>query len=83
MNRRGFFKGLGALFGWAALPSLPAIAAVTTISRPLVATWTIEPMLDLVTYHGVDLEDELAAIMAKHIQEEIDNEILNDLHKLA
>ena len=82
MNRRGFFTRLGALLGSAVLP-LPAIARITLSTRTLVGGWTIEPMQDLVAWHDMDLEDEMAAILAKNIREDIDQEILNDLRSLA
>ena len=82
MNRRKFFKSLAVLFGSAILPSLPSIALVNK-GRPLIASWSIEPMQDLTISHGVDLESELTTLLAKQIQEEIDRDILNDLAKLT
>lgn len=44
-------------------------------SRKLVAEWTVEMAEDFMTYHGLDLENEIAEILKKQIDEEILNSI--------
>ena len=41
------------------------------------AKWTIDYAKDIEPTHGIDLEDELAKVL----QEEIDREIINDIHR--
>lgn len=52
---------------------------VTTESKKLKATWTIEAQQDLKAYHGLDAEVELTAMLGEEIQREIDRMIVNDL----
>jgi len=46
----------------------------------LKATWTVQAMQDLDITHGVDLESEIAKILADEIDKEILAEILNEQH---
>lgn len=44
-------------------------------TKTLKAKWTLEPTKDIVSTHGIDLENELT----KQLQEEIDKEIVNNI----
>jgi hypothetical protein len=44
--------------------------------RRLEATWTIESVKDLETYHGLDLEKEIMEALSAEIAKEIDEQIL-------
>lgn len=48
-------------------------------NRSLKANWSYEASQDLKSFHNIDAERELAAVMAAEINAEIDAEILNDL----
>lgn len=56
---------------------------VTAKSRKLQARWTPEAQQDMSAQHGVDLENEITAVLSTQIAHEIDNEILTDLLGLA
>ena len=57
--------------------------AVTAITKKLKAKWSPELGQDLNAYHNLDAEVELTIILSEQIALEIDQEILNDLTKLA
>lgn len=42
-------------------------------------TWTPEIAQDIATYHGIDIESELTAVLSQEIAREIDREIINSL----
>lgn len=52
---------------------------ISSQHRKLKAVWSMEAQQDVRAMHNLGSENALAAIMAKEIQTEIDNEILNDL----
>lgn len=52
-------------------------------TRRLQAGWTFEAMQDLSKQHGVQIETELAEVLASQITADIDNEIISDLFRLA
>lgn len=47
--------------------------------RQLSAQWTVELPKNLTAIHGCDVEEELSAIISKHIADEIDAEVLRSL----
>jgi hypothetical protein len=51
--------------------------------RPLQATWTPELTQDLTAYHNIDAEAELTAMLAEQVGNEIDQEIINNLHNMV
>jgi len=53
---------------------------VTTGTRRLRATWTPELAQDIQAYQNIDAEAELTAILSEEIRNEIDNQIIRDLH---
>lgn len=57
--------------------------SVEANTRRLQAGWTFEAMQDLSKQHGMDIEAELAQVLAAQITADIDNEILGDLLRLA
>lgn len=57
--------------------------AVESGTRRLQAGWTFEAMQDLSNQHGLDIEAELAQVLAAQITNDIDYEILTDLLRLA
>ena len=52
-------------------------------NRKLKAVWSMEAQQDLKAMHNIDAEGALASIMAKEIQDEIDQEIIRDLAATA
>jgi hypothetical protein len=48
-------------------------------NRSLKANWSIEAEQDLRSFHNINAEAELAAVIAAEINAEIDQEILRDL----
>lgn len=52
-------------------------------TRTLQACWTPEQAMDLNSYHGIDTEAELTALLSEQIAAEIDREILRDLRNGA
>lgn len=52
---------------------------ITAKTKTLKAKWTIAPIKDIVSTHGIDLENELG----KQLQHEIDQEILNDIVRMG
>ena len=53
---------------------------VSVGERRLRAIWTPELAQDIHGYHAIDAEAELTAILGQEIQNEIDNQIIRDLH---
>jgi Major capsid protein Gp23 len=51
---------------------------IATKTKTLTAKWTIAPIKDIVSTHGIDLENELG----KQLQHEIDQEIVNDIIRM-
>lgn len=47
--------------------------------RRLRTTWTPEIAQEIATYHGIDLESELTAVLSQEIAREIDREIMNSI----
>jgi hypothetical protein len=47
--------------------------------RQLSAQWTVELPKDLIAMHSTDVEEELSAIISKHIADEIDAELMRSL----
>jgi len=47
--------------------------------RRLRARWTPEIAQDIATYHGIDIESELTAVLSQEIAREIDREIMNSI----
>lgn len=70
-------------------PGIPEIdikvdsISVTAVTRKMKAKWTPELGQDLNAYHNIDAEVELSALLAEHIELEINYEILEDLVKGA
>jgi len=52
---------------------------VTAKTRKLKTVWTPEAAQDFKSYHGIDVEAELTALMSQEIALEIDREIIADL----
>jgi len=52
---------------------------VTAKTRKLKTVWTPEAAQDFKSYHGIDVEAELTALMSQEIALEIDREIISDL----
>lgn len=52
-------------------------------SRKLHASWYIDLEEDLKNMHGIDISAELAKVMSKEIQAEIDNDIIKQLIKIC
>ena len=52
-------------------------------TRKLKTIWTPESAQDFKSYHGIDVEAELTALMSQHIAVEIDREIIADLLNMA
>jgi len=75
---REIAEGLGRLF----LPNkpLPRVDAGYFFTPYVPLTQT---PFDLRSQHGLDAEAELTAVLSKEIAEEIDREILTDLHRLV
>lgn len=61
----------------------PEKVVLTSITRKLRAAWTPESIADFQSYHNIDIEAELTALMSEHIALEIDREILRDLKRGA
>ncbi|MHA1814499.1 MAG: hypothetical protein ACTSX1_00690, partial [Candidatus Heimdallarchaeaceae archaeon] len=52
---------------------------VTAKTRKLKVIWTPEAAQDFKSYHGIDIEAELTALMSQEIAVEVDREIIADL----
>jgi hypothetical protein len=84
----GSVKG-GDFWGLENEPGIPEIdikvdsISITAITRKMKAKWTPELGQDLNAYHNVDAEVELSALLAEHIELEINYEIMEDLVKGA
>ena len=52
---------------------------VTAKTRKLKTVWTPEAAQDFKSYHGIDVEAELTALMSQEIALEVDREIISDL----
>ena len=52
---------------------------VTAKTRKLKTVWTPESAQDFKSYHGIDVEAELTALMSQEIALEVDREIIGDL----
>lgn len=50
--------------------------------RKLRGTWNPEALQDLQAYHAIDVEAELAALLAAEIGQEIDREMLNNIFNI-
>jgi hypothetical protein len=85
-------RALGALVGtdsWglennADIPELDMSidsVSIDTESKKLRVKWTPELGQDMQAYHGIDAEVELTQAMSRHIEQEIDSMILEDLIK--
>jgi hypothetical protein len=48
-------------------------------TRPIRATWNPQLVQDLQAFHTFDAEAELTALLGHHLQQEIDNQIIQDL----
>ena len=58
-------------------------SAITAVTKKLRCKWTPELQQDINAYHNLDAEVELTSILSETIALEIDQEILEDLIKLA
>jgi len=87
-------RSLGALLGtdsWglennANIPELDMqidSVSIDTETKKLKVKWTPELGQDMQAYHGIDAEVELTQAMSRHIEQEIDSMILEDLIKGA
>lgn len=56
---------------------------IVTESRKLSYEWTTEAAQDLMAYHGIAIEDEIAAAFANAVAGEIDAEIISRIRKAA
>lgn len=56
---------------------------VAVEERKLRATWSPELAQDVASFHNIDAEAELTAILSEQIAAEIDREILRDIRKMA
>ena len=87
MNRKNFLKLFAGLpFLVAALPSLATQTVAKVLvktPRKLKAVWTIEAEQDLMAFHSIDAEQTITEMMNKQIQNDIDQEFINKLDKLA
>jgi hypothetical protein len=52
---------------------------ISSQHRKLKAVWSMEAQEDVRAMHNIDAENQLASVLAKEINDEIDREILNDL----
>lgn len=66
-----FFRGIDTIT--LNLTSLPVVGEV----RRLRATWTPEIVQDLESFHNINAEAELSAILSEQINREINNEVIN------
>jgi len=57
--------------------------AVEARSRKLQASWTLEAVQDLKSYHGLDIEAEMVQALSSEVRCEITNEAINDVKRLA
>ena len=57
--------------------------AVTAVTKKLKAKWSPELAQDLNAYHNLDAEVELTSILSEQVALEIDQEILEDLHRYS
>lgn len=73
-NRRNLFKSLIGLF---LVPDIPIVP------RRLKSKWTFDAEQDLVCLHGKLVDSTLVSLMAKEIQEEIDNEMISRIIKVS
>lgn len=87
-------NGLGSIVGtttWGLenSPNIPEIdikvdsIAIEADTKKLKAKWTPELQQDINAYQNLDAEVELTSLLSEHIALEIDQEILEDLIKLA
>jgi hypothetical protein len=67
-KRRNLFKSLLGLF---LVPNIPIVP------RKLKTTWSFDAEQDLVCLHGEFADSTIVSLMAKEIQEEIDNEMIS------
>ncbi len=72
-KRRNLFKSLIGLF---LVPDIPIVP------RKLKTTWSFEAE-DLVCLHGELADSTIVSLMAKEIQEEIDNEMIDRIIKAS
>lgn len=85
MNRRQF---LTTLVGLVAVPSIVGRAMSAPKAEPipkrkLKAVWTVECEQDLLSMHGISVDDELVADISRQMRVEIDGEILERLGNYA
>jgi hypothetical protein len=73
-KRRNLFKSLIGLF---LVPNIPIVP------RRLKAKWSFEAEQDLLSLHGELADSTIVSLMAKEIQEEIDNEMIDRLIKAS
>lgn len=78
MNRRGFFKRIGAFAALCAMsPALISAASTPKIVKykKLKVTWSEELAQDLKAFHGIDAEKEISNMLTHELNEEIKREI--------
>lgn len=73
-KRRNLFKSLIGLF---LVPDIPIVP------RKLKTTWSFEAEQDLLCLHGELADSTIVSLMAKEIQEEIDNEMIDRIIKAS
>lgn len=80
MNRRGFLRSIAALVATAAVaPAVLLKFPPLPRGRKLRSVWVCERASDLNALHGIDVENELMALMSKQIVQDIDRTIIADM----